>query len=131
MINLGVPQEPILGPLLFLIYIIDLPKCLSSGQAITLADGSKLSFNNVSYTELVKKANEKLHKVDSWLTANKLTLNIEKTKVITFKTRNSPPVPSHLEIKLNGNALDKVTCIRFLGIGKLHVTSHIWRQKSG
>ena len=98
-----------------------------------LADGSKLSFNNVSYTELVKKANEKLRKVDSWLrpTANKLTLNIEKTKVITFKTRNSPPVPPHLEIKLNGNALDTVTCIRFLGIGRLHVTSHIWRQKSG
>ena len=57
-----------------------------------------------------------MHQVDSWLTANKLTLNIEKTKVITFKTRNSPPVLTNLEIKLNGNALDKVTSIRFLGV---------------
>ena len=37
-------------------------------------------------------------------------------KVITFKTRNSPLVPPNLEIKLNSNALDKVTFIRFLGV---------------
>ena len=116
LINLGVPQGSILGPLLFLIYVNDLPKCLSSGQAIMFADDTNLFFNHVSYTELFKKANEELHQVDSWLTANKLTLNIEKTKVITFKTPNSPPVPPNLEIKLNGNALDKVTSIRFLGV---------------
>ena len=80
------------------------------------ADDTNLFFNNVSYTELIKKANEEFHKVDSWLTANKLTLNTKKTKVITFKTRSSPPVPPNLEIKLNGNALHKVTSIRFVGV---------------
>ena len=35
---------------------------------------------------------------------------------ITFKTRNSSPIPPNLEITLNGNALDKVTFIRFLGV---------------
>ena len=45
--------------------------------------------------ELFEKANKKLHKVDAWLTANKLILNTNKIKVITFKTRNSPPVPSN------------------------------------
>ena len=80
------------------------------------ADDTNLFFNNVSYTKLCKKANEELHQVDSQLTANKLTSNIEKTKVITFKTHNSHPVPPNVEIKLNGNALDKVTSIRFLGV---------------
>ena len=80
------------------------------------SDDTNLFFNNVSYTELFKKAYEELHKVDSWLTANKLTLNTKKTKVITFKIRNSPPVPPNLEIKLNGNALDQVISIRFLGV---------------
>ena len=80
------------------------------------ADDTNLFFNHVSYTELYKKANEELYQVNSWLTANKLTLNIEKTKVITFKTRNSPTVPPNLEIKLNDNALDKVMFIRFLGV---------------
>ena len=81
-----------------------------------LADDTNLFFNNASYTELFKKANEELHQVDSWLTANKLTFNIEKTKVTTFKTCNSPPVPPHFEITINGNALDEVTSIRFLGV---------------
>ena len=82
------------------------------------ADDTNLFFNNVSYTELLKKSNKELHKVDSWLTANKLTKNTKKTKVIALKTYNSPPVPPNLEIKLNKNALDQVpvTSIRFLGV---------------
>ena len=80
------------------------------------ADDTNLFFNNVSYTELFKKANEELYQVDSWLTANKLTLNIAKTKVITLKTCNSLPVPPNHEIKLNDNALYKVTSIRFFGV---------------
>ena len=89
---------------------------MSSGQAIIFADDTNLFFNNVLYTKLLKKTNKEFHRVDSWLSANKLTLNIEKFKVITFTTHNSPPVPCNLEIKLYGNALDKVTPIRFLGV---------------
>ena len=72
LINLGFPKGSILGPLLFLIYVNDLPKCLTSGQAIVFADDTNLFFNNVSYTELLKKANEDLHQDNSWLTANNL-----------------------------------------------------------
>ena len=35
---------------------------------------------------------------------------------VAFKSRNSPPVPPNLKIKLNGNALDKVTSISILGV---------------
>ena len=52
------------GQFLFLIHVNDLPKCLTSGQAIMLADDTNLFFNNVSHTELFKKTNEELHQVD-------------------------------------------------------------------
>ena len=126
LINLGVPQGSIFGSLLFLINVNELPKCLTFGQAIMFADNTNFFFNNVSYTELLEKANEKLHQVDSWLTANKLILNIEKTKAITFKTRNSPQVPPNFEIKLNGNALDKVKSFRILGVA-IH-EHQIWKS---
>ena len=84
---------------------------MSSGQTIMFTDDTNPFFNNVSYTELFKKQNEELYEVGFRLTANKLILNIEKTKFITFKTRNSPPVPSNLEIKLNGNTLYQVISI--------------------
>ena len=76
---MSVPQGSIRGKLMFSIYVIDHPIYLTSGQAIMFANDPNLFFNNVSNTELFKKANEELHRVDSWIIANKLTLNIEKT----------------------------------------------------
>ena len=52
---------------------------LTSGQAIMFVDNTNLFFNNVSYIELFIKANEELHKANSWLTTNKLTLSTKKT----------------------------------------------------
>ena len=46
LINLGIPQGSILGQLLFLIYVNDLSKCLSSGQAIMFADDTNFFFSN-------------------------------------------------------------------------------------
>ena len=60
------------------LYVNDLPKCLTSGQAIMFTEDTNLFFNHVSCTELFKKANEELHKVDSQLNAKNLTLNTKK-----------------------------------------------------
>ena len=77
-INRGVPQGSNLGPLLFLIYINDFQNCLTSFKAIMFADDTSVFFQNKSYPSLFQYANEELCRIDQWLIANKLSINISK-----------------------------------------------------
>ena len=71
----GVPQGSILGPLLFLIYINDLPDATSLYVKL-FADDTFLCVQNESVPVLESVVNSELTKVSEWLSANKLTLNI-------------------------------------------------------
>ena len=78
-IVVGIPQESILGPLLFLIYINYFPKRLTSSKAIIFADDTNIFFNSSSYQALYEVTNSSLKHVEAWLSENKLTLNTDKT----------------------------------------------------
>ena len=78
----GVPQGSILGPLLFLIYINDLQMCTSFSTTKMYADDTCLFASAQDPSVLQNNLNEGLNKVLSWLHANKLTLNIKKTKYL-------------------------------------------------
>ena len=82
----GVPQGSVLGPLLFLLYINDLPQC-SDFCKLLFADDTTLQLSNTDPTRLFHVANSQLDNVSDWFKANLLTLNIKKTKFILF----SPP----------------------------------------
>ena len=80
-IVVGVPQGSIHGLLLFLIYINDLPKCLTPGKAKIFADDTNLFFNSSSYQASYEVTNTQLKHVEAWLSANKLTLNTDKNQI--------------------------------------------------
>ena len=75
----GVPQGSNLGPILFLLYINDLPNSLKMSKPSMFADDTNLTWVGQSSSEIETKLNEELGNVHRWLTANKLTLNDEKT----------------------------------------------------
>ena len=95
-IVVGVPQGSILGALLFLIYINDFPKCLTSGKAIMFADDTNIFFNSSFYQALYEVINSQLKHVEAWVSANKLTLNTDKVLYVAFRTPNSLPPPTAL-----------------------------------
>ena len=83
----GVPQGSILGPLLFLIYINDLPNCLDISCAKMFADDTNITVPGCTFAELEQATNSELNNLNNWLKANKLSLNIAKTEFMMISTR--------------------------------------------
>ena len=87
-ITCGVPQGSILGPLLFLVYVNDFPKSLDYGIARLFADDTNLTFSGCSLTALQDEMTKDLKGITSWLSADKLTLNVLKTDFMILGSKS-------------------------------------------
>ena len=78
-VTCGVPQGSVLGPLLCLIYINDLPISSSKLSFYLFADDTNIYFETNNLDILQRVVNKELKKVKVWLDVNKLSLKIDKT----------------------------------------------------
>ena len=85
-LNCGVPQGSVLGPLLFLLYINDIAKCCSTGLFRIFADDTGIFCKGKDINALIKTARDIMIKIEDWFSCNKLTLNIDKTCFIIFRS---------------------------------------------
>jgi hypothetical protein len=77
-IKCGVPQGSVLGPLLFLVYVNDLPDCLTYVKGILFADDTSLYISSNNMHKLYDNTNRELEILYDWFQANKLSLNVKK-----------------------------------------------------
>ena len=75
----GVPQGSTLGPLLFLIYINDIPNCSKKLQFRIFADDTNVFYTNSSTVEVESVMNIEIEKLFRYCATNKLSINLKKT----------------------------------------------------
>ena len=110
----GVPQGSILGPLLFILYINDINKCHSSPSSL-YADDSTLIISGSTKEELETKANRQLAGIRTWLNANKVCLNINKTSYMVISNKTSIK-QSEFDIKIENTSINRTSVTKILGI---------------
>ena len=114
-VNCGVPQGSVLGPLLFLIYINDLYKAIQYCKVHHFDDDTNLFYTNKSVKNLNKPVNHDVKRLNNWLSANKISLNVEKTELVIFKILRKV-LSDEIKIKLTGKRLFSSNSVKYLGL---------------
>ena len=111
-ITCGVPQGSVLGPLLFLVYINDLPNASKKLTFYLFADDTNIYCESKYLSNLTKVVNKELRLVKKWLHANKLSLNIDKTNYIIFHSSYVNVLPGS-NIKIGKKHIKRVKFVKF------------------
>jgi hypothetical protein len=113
-IKYGVPQGSILGPLLFLIFVNDLPQNVSS-NLIQYADDTTAIVKAKNSNDLKVKLDSSLLELSNWFSVNGLKLNSSKTQILKFQTAQNKNIYT-FDLIFDDNILSFVNNTKFLGL---------------
>lgn len=115
LLNFGVPQGSILGPLLFLIYINSISELDLKGDISLYADDTSLFYFGPSVEAIIADAQNDLNLLNEWFKSNRLTINISKTNYVIFAAKNKK-INDSFELKIDGQLLERKHKEKYLGL---------------
>ena len=119
-IEVGVPQGSCLGPLLFLIYINDLPQAVQNSAVSMYVDDTSLCYQSSDINALNEAINNDLKQLDIWLQGNKHSSNVAKTNSMLVSTKQKHNIlksrNEDLDLKIRDNELEIIQKTKYLGV---------------
>ena len=121
-----------MGPLLFLLYLNDLPKCSSVLDFYLFADDTNLFYLSISLLDIETTVRGELKLVHKWLCCNQLSLNVKKFNYVIFHVPQNK-ITYQVNLSLHNCSLKQESSTKYLGIlidENLNWKSHVFHIES-
>ena len=109
------PQGSALGPLLFPVYVNDMPSLVHHGNLLQFADDTTLICSGYTCEEVEKKLSHNLELISKWISQSKMRLNINKSSVMWFSSKHSKSKLEYPTIMIDYQLITAVTQQSYLG----------------
>ena len=115
--NYGIPQGSILGPLMFILYINDLPVHLHQLSIHMYADDTIIYFISEDLNAVKQTINNELNNFSQWCKDNRLIINANKTHSMLFCSYQKRRfLPNSLDLTIDGEVIDSLNSDKLLGV---------------
>lgn len=105
-----------MGPILFSLYVNDLPLALKIAKVLMYADDTALLYSSNSLPSLQDVISKEMAIINKWFTENRLAINTEKTQCVVLHSSRKIVNCSSLNISLANQTLNRVDSFNYLEI---------------